>query len=378
MKKILIASNSFKGCADSVSISNYFKKNLADLKYYEIIIKPVSDGGDGFLNVCRANLDLKDIDYLIATPFDESAFRCSIGYDEKNKTIYIESAKVLGLNLIPDEKKNPALLSSKGLGDLLKNISADIENKKIKADKVIIGVGGTGTNDLGLGAASRFGLKLSDSSGKECDVIPYNYSTVVNLEWNKKSLPFEISCIIDVENPLVGDNGASKTFARQKGASDDDIEIMEKGFINLVNIFSEKGLIKKDNFLPGAGGGLAAGLSIFFNAKIVTAEDFIMKNLRIEKLKKKINYLITGEGSFDSQSMMKKGTWILIRNFQNSVEKIFLCCGIIEQGIKYKLNPSIIPVELSEFFNSEEESLMNIEKGIKSACNQIKNILHIV
>jgi glycerate kinase len=153
---------------------------------------------------------------------------------------------------------------------------------------------------------------------------------------------------------------------------------MEKGFINLVNIFSEKGFIKKDNFLPGAGGGLAAGLSIFFNAKIVTAEDFIMKNLRIEKLKNKIDCLITGEGSFDSQSMMKKGTWILIRNFQNSVEKIFLCCGIIEQGIKSKLNPSIIPVELSEFFNSREESFMNIEKGIKSACNQIKNILHIV
>ncbi|MGE5804948.1 MAG: glycerate kinase, partial [Ignavibacteria bacterium] len=312
------------------------------------------------------------------TPFDESAFRCSIGYDEKNKTIYIESARVLGLNLIPARKKNPALLSSKGLGDLLKNISADIENKKIKADKAIIGIGGTGTNDLGLGAASRFGLILLDSSNNECDVIPANYSTVKNLEWNKINLPFEISCIIDVENPLAGDNGASKTFAKQKGASDNDIEIMEEGFINLVNIFSEKGLIKKDNFLPGAGGGLAAGLSIFFNARIITAEDFIMNNLRIGKLKKRIDYLITGEGSFDSQSMMKKGTWILIRNFQNSVEKIFLCCGIIEQGIKSKLNPSIIPVEISKFFNSKEESIMNIEKGIKSACNQIKRILHIV
>ncbi|MGE5861945.1 MAG: glycerate kinase, partial [Ignavibacteria bacterium] len=294
MKKILIAPNSFKGCADSVAISNYFKRNLNDLKNFEIIVKPVSDGGDGFLNVCKANLDLKDIDYLIATPFDESAFRCSIGYDEKNKTIYIESARVLGLNLIPAGKKNPALLSSKGLGDLLKNISADIESKKIKADKVIIGIGGTGTNDLGLGAASRFGLILLDSSNNECDVIPANYSTVKNLEWNKINLPFEISCIIDVENPLAGDNGASKTFAKQKGASDNDIEIMEEGFINLVNIFSEKGLIKKDNFLPGAGGGLAAGLSIFFNARIITAEDFIMNNLRIGKLKKRIDYLITG------------------------------------------------------------------------------------
>ncbi|MGE5811924.1 MAG: glycerate kinase [Ignavibacteria bacterium] len=378
MKKILIAPNSFKGCADSVTISNYFKKNLTDLKDYEIIIKPVSDGGDGFLNVCRANLDLKDIDYFITTPFDESVFRCSIGYDEKNKTIYIESAKVLGLNLIPAEKKNPALLRSKGLGDLMKNISADIETKKIKADIVIIGIGGTGTNDLGLGAASRFGLKLLDSSDKECDVIPDNYSTVKNLEWNKTNLPFKIFCVIDVENPLAGDNGASMAFAKQKGASDGDIEIMEKGFINMINIFSEKGLIKKDNFLPGAGGGLAAGLSIFFNAKIVTAEDFIMKNLRIEKLKNKIDCLITGEGSFDSQSIMKKGTWILIQNFQNSVEKIFLCCGIIEQGLKSKLNPSIISVELSKFFNSEEESLLNIEKGIKSACNQIKRILHIV
>ncbi len=105
MKKILIAPDSFKGCADSVTISSYFKRNLDDLKDYEIIIKPISDGGDGFLNVCKANLDLKDIDYLITTPFDESVFRCSIGFDERNKTIFIESAKVLGLNLIPSGRK---------------------------------------------------------------------------------------------------------------------------------------------------------------------------------------------------------------------------------------------------------------------------------
>ncbi len=156
------------------------------------------------------------------------------------------------------------------------------------------------------------------------------------------------------------------------------LKLWRKVLLNLVNIFSGKGLIKKDKFLPGAGGGLAAGLSIFFNAEIITAEDFIMKNLRIEKLKNKIDCLVTGEGSFDSQSMMKKGTWILIQNFQDSVEKIFLCCGIIEHEVKFKLNPSIIPVELFKFFKSEEESIMNIEKGIKSACNQIKSILHIV
>ncbi|HVO73319.1 MAG TPA: glycerate kinase [Ignavibacteriaceae bacterium] len=375
MKKILIAPNSFKGCADSITISNYFKEYLADLKEYKIIVKPISDGGDGFLDVCKSNFNLKELKYQVTTPYDESSLRCNAGYDENDETIYIESAKVLGLNLIPSGRKNPMLLSSKGVGDLLKKIAGDIKKKKIKADKVIIGIGGTGTNDLGLGAASRFGLKLIDAGGNECQVIPKNYKKIKLLDWKRIDLPFEIFCVIDVENPLTGENGASRTFARQKGASDNDIESLEEGFQKLVNIFIEEKLIKGAEMLPGAGGGLAAGLSVFLNAKIITAENFILNTLRIGKLKNEIDYLITGEGSFDPQSIMKKGAWILMRNFQDSAQKIFLCCGIIEERIKPELNPSVIPIELSKFFNNKKESINNIQKGIESAALEIRKIL---
>jgi len=377
MKKILIAPNSFKESADSVTISKYFRKYLKVHKNYKVIVKPLSDGGDGFLDVCAANFNLKKLHYFITTPFDESKFKCSAGYDEKNKTIYIESAKILGLNLIPSLKRNPVRLNSKGLGDLLKHILKDIEKDKIKADRIIIGIGGTGTNDLGLGAVSRLGLKLFDNSGNSLEILPQNFRSVEDFEWNKINLPFKIYCVVDVENPLLGESGASKMFARQKGASKYDIEIMEEGFSNLVNIFSKKGLIKDCKILPGAGGGLAAGLIVFLNAEIIKAEDFILKHLEFAKIKSKVDYLITGEGSFDSQSLMKKGAWIIIRNFQNSAEKIFLCCGTIKDEIKIKLNPSIIPIELTKFFNSKEDSMKNVEKGIESACIEIKKILQL-
>jgi glycerate kinase len=375
MKKILIAPNSFKGCSDSLTIAKYLKKYLNDLKDYQIILKPISDGGDGFLNVCSENFYLKELHYFISTPYDETQFKCSTGYDERNKIIYVESAKVLGLNLIPCKNKNLLLLNSKGLGDLMKQILRDIGNGKINVEEIIIGIGGTGTNDLGLGAVSRFGLKLYDDSGNGLEPIPKNYAGVKHLERNENDVPLKISCIIDVENPLLGENGASRCFAGQKGANQGDIEIMEEGFSNIVNIFQKEGLIKNDQILSGAGGGLAAGLAVFLNAKIINAEDFILKHLELGKYKNKIDYLITGEGSFDSQTMMKKGAWIVLQNFQKSAKKIFLCCGTIASEVKAKLDPQVIPVELIKFFSNKEESIKNVEKGIESACLEIKKIL---
>lgn len=372
MKKILIAPNSFKGSADSVTAAEYFIKYLNGIENCELIVKPISDGGDGFLNVCRKYYNLKDIRYSVSTPFDESEINCETGYDETVRSVYVESAKILGLNIIPSSERDPLRLNSRGIGDILVSISGDVRSKKINPGKVFIGIGGTGTNDLGLGALSRFGLKLIDNQNNELKAVPGNFRKVKDLEWNNIDLPFRISCIIDVENSLIGEQGATKVFAGQKGASLNDIEIMEEGFHNLINIFRHKKLLPEDKLLYGAGGGLAAGLSVFLNAEVITAEEFLMKNLGFEKLKDEVDYLITGEGSFDPQSIMKKGTWILIMNFQHSAEMIFLCCGTIEDKVKSKLNPKIIPIEFTRFFDSGEDSVRNLEKGIKSAVGEIR------
>ncbi|TSA26025.1 MAG: hypothetical protein D4R68_07945, partial [Ignavibacteriales bacterium] len=125
---ILIAPNSFKGCADSVEITEYIKGSLFKLLPEEIksnidfLLKPISDGGDGFLQVCQRNFGVEFLHFEISNPFNADKFFCPVGYFQESKTIYIESAEVLGMKLIPEEFRRPMSLSSKGMGDLLLQI----------------------------------------------------------------------------------------------------------------------------------------------------------------------------------------------------------------------------------------------------------------
>ncbi len=374
--KILLAPNSFKECADSVTVLNYFKKYLKLSKDDEIISKPVSDGGDGFLNVCKNIFDIQTIKYKIRTPFDETLIDCEIGYDEKSKTIYIESAGVLGLRLISKNHRKPMEINSKGMGDLLKKISFDVEQKKLNAEKVIIGVGGTGTNDLGLGMCSVLNLNLFDVFNKHLEIHPGEFHRVKKIEWENPNLPFEIEVIADVENPLLGKNGSSRIYGKQKGASGGEIEVLELGFTKVIHYLERTGVVKNPDKLPGAGGGLAAGLQIFLNANLKSAKDFILHDLMLENYKENVDAVITGEGTFDNQTFMGKGAGIITNFFNENKNKIFLCCGIIKENIAKTLNKNIIPIQLSDFFENSVDSIQNLERGIKLASERIQKELN--
>lgn len=374
--KILLAPNSFKECADSVSVLNYFKKYLTLSKDDEIISKPVSDGGDGFLNVCKNIFDLKIIKYKIRTPYDESLMDCEIGYDEKSKKIYIESAGVLGLRLIPKDHRKPMSLNSKGMGDLLKKILEDVEHKKLDVEKVIIGVGGTGTNDLSLGMCSVFNFNLFDVFNKHLEIHPGEFHRVKKIEWENPNLPFEIVVIADVDNPLLGKNGSTRIYGKQKGASGGEIEVLELGFTKVIHYLERTGVVQNPDELPGAGGGLAAGLQIFFNAKIRSARNFILYDLGLKNYKDNVDAVITGEGSFDDQTLMGKGAGIITNLFNENKSKIFLCCGIIKESTVKTLSKNIIPIQLSDFFEDSKEAILKIEKGIKLATERIQKELN--
>ncbi len=371
--KFLLAPNSYKEIADSVEAADIFSKYLNGNKL-DIVVTPISDGGDAFLNVCKENLKLNLIKYGIAKSYSDDIMQVKIGYDENNLNLYIESAEILGLKVIPENKRNPGIINSKGLGDLLKIIKGESENGRLNVKKIFIGIGGTGTNDLGLGACSRFGLKIFDDKN-ELDIEPVNYHKVKKIEWTGIKLPFKIIPVIDVNNKLLGGTGATLTFGKQKGASDIELQLIEKGFENIINILGKMGMIDSADNLSGSGGGLAAGLSIFFNAEPRSAKDFILKDLGINKIKEKVDYVCTGEGSFDAQSLMGKGAGIIIDEFKDSAKKIFLVCGKIEKEAKKKLSENVYCIELIKYFSSREESMKNFEKGAELACNEINNII---
>ncbi len=374
--KLLLSPNAYKEAADSITAAKLFSKYL-DSNRFDIIGKPISDGGDAFLNICKENYKIKLLTYKITRCYDDKLMQVRVGYDSLHSNLYIESAEILGLKIIPENMRNPGELNSNGLGDLLRIIKAEVDNKNLNIENVYIGIGGTGTNDLGLGTCSRFGLKLFDNE-KELEVKPINYHKVNRIEWIKQKMPFKIIPILDVKNKLLGIHGATLTFGKQKGAGNEDLKLIEKGFNNIILLLKKMNMVDSIDKLSGAGGGLAAGLSIFFNAEVKYAKEFVIKDLGIDKIKDNIDYVITGEGSFDHQSLMEKGTGIILEEFKNSAKKIFLVCGSIDKKVKGSLNEKVHCIELQKYFSSKEESIIKFEKGIKLACKEIRSVLNSV
>jgi glycerate kinase len=372
---ILVSTNSFKECISSVKLSSLIAEEFDDLQGVNSILKPISDGGDGFLDVCNFHFGGEIMNYKISTPYDNSELICTILYNNDSKTIYIESADVLGLKVVPAEFRNPLKLSSKGLGELFLKIENDVSSGRISIDKIIVGIGGTATIDMGIGACSALGLKLYDENNKELLPVPENFNKVEDIEWNNKTFPFQIDLIIDVDNPLLGKTGAATVFGHQKGASESDTIILENGFNNIVNLLQNNNIVSSSNPLFGSGGGIPSLLHILLNAKIRKARDFILNDLYIRKLKWEVDIVITGEGAFDNQSLMGKGAGIILQEFEKYSSKMFLLCGIIRDEVKQKLPDNILPIEISNFFQNNNESILNIESGIRLACIKIKNNL---
>lgn len=371
MKNVLIAPNSFKGCADSIEVAELFYKHLSTNLNLNCELYPISDGGDGFLHVCKNLYGLELKSFSISTPCDNSQIEVRVGYDKESQTIYIESALVLGLILIPIQKRKVIKLSSKGMGELLNSLIEENQSGNLPIKKIIVGIGGTGTNDLGLGMCSRFGLELKDHFKKLVEIIPGEFHTVSELKWEPVQLPFEIECILDVDNDVLGKSGSTYQFASQKGATKGELAVMELGFTKIINLLYNNKIHDRAKKLYGAGGGLAAGFQIFLNAEFKHSRDFILDNIQNKFKTKSFDILITGEGSFDKQSLSGKGAGTLINYFSNKLDKIYLCSGKIDPTIRESLPSNVRTIQLKDFFESEEESIQSFELGIEKVCSVI-------
>lgn len=371
MKNVLIAPNSFKGCADSTKVAELFYKYLSVNRDLNLQVFPISDGGDGFLNVCKRLYNIEIKSYIISTPYDESKLEVDVGYELSSRTVFIESALVLGLSLIPMAQRKVIQLSSKGMGELLVKLIEENNSESLLIEKVIIGIGGTGTNDMGLGMCSRFGLKLWGHFNERLNIIPDEFPKVSKMEWQSPKLPFRIECVIDVNNKLLGKSGSTYQFAEQKGATKGELEIMELGFTKIVNLLYSNKIYDPAKMLYGAGGGLGAGFQIFYQAECKHAREFIQNEFVKKFNNQAFDILITGEGSFDTQSLTGKGSYSLIDNHSESIDRVFLCSGKIDSDLRNKVPSNVICIQLRDYFNSDEESINSIEIGIRRACEII-------
>ena len=297
--KILVCSNAFKGSFTSSEISREISNILKEKNEVEILT--LSDGGDSLIDAYKSIYnDAEEIEVNVNSPMLDAIV--PVKYLIHNNRAIIPSS--LGLNFKYWVKNNnPAYASSYGLGQVIKNAL----DRGIK--EFIIGIGGTLTNDMGIGALSALGMVFENAEGVFIP-NPSNFDTIINmdlglLDRNLSSAHFTL--LTDVENELLGENGATYTFGLQKGMKDIDIPYIEQNIKYLTKFIKYK--FNKDFSTEkgaGAGGGIVAGFCSFLNANIESGSNFFLKMCDFSRKICGFDLIITGEGKVDSTSFEGK------------------------------------------------------------------------
>jgi glycerate kinase len=325
--RILIAPDKFKHSLSSFEVCDAIKKGLSDASdKFTFVTLPLADGGDGLSEIISHYTSAKKQIVPVLDPLFrniESSFLVS----EDHGTVFIEMAKASGLQLLQPPEFNCMLTSTYGTGQLIKEAIGR------GARKIILGIGGSATNDAGIGMAAALGYRFLDKNGKEVQPVGENliriYSIDTSSAINTRDIDIEVAC--DVSNPLTGANGASAVYGPQKGASPEMVEQLEKGMIHFAKILKEE-LGKDVSTIPGSGaaGGLGAGSLAFLNARLVSGIELALKYSGTEKHVKDADVVISGEGKIDAQTLNGKVLAGLATLCQKHAKPLIALCGTLD------------------------------------------------
>jgi len=304
--KIVIASDKYKGSLSALQVCRIIEKTIKEISpNSEVITSPMADGGDGTVETLVESLNGKLIELDVKGPLGEPV-RARFGIIG-NGTAIIEMASASGLVLVPAGKRNPMETTTYGTGELIVK-AIDMGSKKI-----IVGIGGSATNDGGMGMAQALGYRLLDSNG---DLLGFGGKELARLASiddsgiNSKLLATMVEVASDVDNPLYGKRGAAYVYGPQKGADPEMVEALDEGLKNYAQIVSRD--LKKDIAgLPGAGaaGGLGAGLAAFAGGVLKPGTDIVIETTGLEDKIKDADLIITGEGAMDEQTFYGKSAY---------------------------------------------------------------------
>lgn len=315
--KIVIAPDSFKESltAEEVAqtIKRGFERSIADV---ECLLCPVGDGGEGTVDAIRHSLELEEKWQEVTGPF---GLKEAMRYFQKDNRALFEVADLVGLGKISQEKRDPLHIQTRGIGELIRHL-IDLGMKEI-----YIGVGGTASNDGGIGIAASLGYRFYDKKGKElpaCGQTLLEFDSVFKAELYRIPDDVQIRILADVESPLCGHQGATYTFGKQKGLDPALFERVDLAIQGFYEKFSPSTLSLKG---AGAGGGIAAGLCAFAEACIVSEIDTCLDLIDFDKQVEDADLVIVGEGRLDSQSFAGKAPIGVAKRTPKGVPVIAIC-----------------------------------------------------
>lgn len=368
--KILVAPDSFKGSLTAMEAAENIKKGIHNYdKKINVDLLPMADGGEGTVQSLVDATNGEIIEKEVTGPLGNKveAFYGLLG---DGKTAVIEMAAASGLPLVPEGKKNPLKTTTYGTGEL---IASALEQG---VEKIIIGIGGSATNDAGVGMAQALGADILDKNGEQIDFGGGSLNQIEEINLKKldsRLKDVEILAACDVDNPLYGEDGAAYVYAPQKGANPEMVKTLDENLRHF-NRAVIKELGKNTNKIPGAGaaGGLGAGLVAFLNAELKAGVNIILDLINFESRLKNVNLVITGEGMLDGQSIYGKTPVGVSRSAAKKDIPVIAIAGTLGEGVEKVLAHgidayfSIIdrPADLKEIIEKSPELLIKLSEQI--------------
>ena len=367
--KIVIAPDSFKESltAEEVAkaIKRGFQQSMADV---ECFLCPVGDGGEATVDAIRHSLDLEEKWVQVTGPFGQKE---EMRYFQNGKLALFEVADLVGLGKIPLEKRDPLQIQTCGIGELVRHLIA----QGIK--DIYIGVGGTASNDGGIGIAAGLGYRFYDRDG---NVLPACGQSLLNLASvsteNCYEIPedVQIRILADVVSPLCGYQGATYTFGKQKGLDPTMFEAVEQAIQDFYEKVSLATLQIKG---AGAGGGIAGGLCAFAQANIVSGIDTCLDLIDFDKKVADADLVVVGEGRLDSQSFAGKAPIGVAKRTPVGVPVIAICGSLAEDLPSLPFENIQAAFSILEKSEPLEDSLKNASLYLERTAANIGHLLNM-
>ena len=317
--KILIAPDKFKGTLDAREVAQNIAKGLRDvLSDADIEIIPMADGGEG---TAEAICDARGCSWVQCKAHDPLGreIYARYGWIDREKLAVTEMSEAAGMRRLSESERDPIRATTFGLGEML------LDATKRGANEIVIGLGGSATNDCGFGMAQALGFRFLGDGDREIKrVVELALLERIQRPKGREELKRRrIIAAVDVKNPLLGENGATQVFGPQKGASKSDLDNLERALTRLAGVVAtEFGFDYRDEAGAGAAGGLGFGLLSFCDATIRPGFQVVAEAVGLELKMKDVDVVITGEGSLDRQTLEGKtpvGVARLARKFGKPV-----------------------------------------------------------
>jgi len=365
--KIVVAMDSFKGSLSAVRACEIAADSIGSAApNAETVIKPMADGGEGTARAMIVAGDGEWVERWVTGPLPDMRVGAGFAWFGREGVAVIEMAAASGVELLSAEQRNPLLTTTYGTGQL---IAAAIEHG---AKRLLLAVGGSATVDGGVGAAAAMGWKFFDKEGQEVGLGGGQVLRIDKILAPSEPIGVATEVLCDVDNPLTGEHGAAKVYGPQKGATEEMVKVLEAGLAHLAELV-DKQLGRRVDNIPGAGaaGGLGAGAAAFMNGRLVSGIETVMAQSGLHEALIDADWVITGEGRFDGQSLRGKVVSGVARAAKLTSTKVAVLAGrVVLSPEEYRSIGVIDALACADDRMDLEYAMQNSEKLLAGAAKE--------